>query len=357
MMIDGIDMLPGRAEYPRNQWYVAAFGFEVTEKPLHRMLFGDPVVLYRTPDGTPVALFDRCPHRGMRLSNGGTVIGDDIQCNYHGIRFNPEGRACLIPSGGAPTSAMSVRRYPLVEISGWIWAWAGDPAKADPALLPDHEEMGVTAPGFHSYFGLCLPGESNYLYSLENLVDATHITFLHHGMIDAGNVASYPYRCTQQGTKVRMEREFSDEPVPPMIKLAMQIKGDRVDRVLDLWSYAPHAVVVRQTFADTSDPSMEPRDARIVFGITPAGPKSCYQFAVVVQNYPSVRAESLLDDFRRLLMEDVVALNDIQQLFDQLEPDRVPEVSVRADEGAIRTRRLIAAQIRAEREMVAEAAE
>ena len=78
MVIDGIEIVPGRAPFPRNQWYVAAFGSEVTREPMHRMLFGDPVVLFRTESGAPVASFDRCPHRGMRLSNGGKLVGDAI---------------------------------------------------------------------------------------------------------------------------------------------------------------------------------------------------------------------------------------------------------------------------------------
>jgi vanillate O-demethylase monooxygenase subunit len=357
MLIDGIDMLPGRAEYPRNQWYVAAFGFEVTREPLHRMLFGDPVVLYRTEDGAPVALFDRCPHRGMRLSNGGKLIGDNIQCNYHGIQFGTNGRACLIPSGGVPTSALSVRRYPLVEIRGWIWAWAGDPELADPALIPDHAELGLTAPGFHDYYGAVLEADSNYLYSFENLVDATHITFLHHGLIDTGNVAAHPYRCEQDGKRVSMIREFENEEVAPMIQRAMQLRGTRADRYLELRSYVPNVCVVRQVFTETQFADAPRRDNRLVFGITPAGPKSCYQFVAVAQTYEN-HHPGLFDDLRHLLMEDVVALGDIQKLFDTLEPNHVPEISVRADEGAIRSRRQLAALIAAERApLAAQAAE
>lgn len=348
MMIDGVDMLPGRAEYPRNQWYVAAFGFEVTREPMHRMLFGDPVVLYRTEEGEPVALFDRCPHRGMRLSNGGKLIGDNIQCTYHGIQFATSGRACLIPSGGTPTSALSVRSYPLVEIRGWIWAWAGDPALADPALLPDHAELGLTAEGFYDYYGVVIEGESNYLYSFENLVDATHITYLHHGLIDTGNVAAHPYVCEQEGNRVSMFREFENEDVAPMIQRAMHLRGTKADRMLELRSYAPHVCVVRQVFTETEFPDEPRRDNRLVFGITPAGPKSYYQFAAVAQTYENQHPK-LFDELRSLLMEDVVALNDIQKLFDLLEPDRTPEISVRADEGAIRTRRLIAKMIAEER--------
>ena len=53
-----------------NAWYVAAWSKEVSVKPLGRTLLNEPVVLYRTADGTVMALEDRCCHRGMPLSCG-----------------------------------------------------------------------------------------------------------------------------------------------------------------------------------------------------------------------------------------------------------------------------------------------
>ncbi|MDR7154353.1 vanillate O-demethylase monooxygenase subunit [Sphingobium xenophagum] len=348
MLIDGVNIQPGAAEFPRNQWYVAAFGTEVTREPMHRILFGDPIVFYRTEAGEPVALFDRCPHRGMRLSNGGLLFQDTIQCHYHGIRFNEKGRACLIPSGGVPTSSLSVKRYQLKEISGWIWIWAGDADSADESLIPDHDDLGLTAEGFYPRFGLALEANSNYLFSLENLVDATHISFLHHGLIDDGNVAAHPYQCVQDGVRVSMVREFKDEVIAPMVKRTMALQGERADRTLELTSYAPSLCVVRQHFVEAGSDSKMRRDSRLVVGITPTGPRSCIQFVAAVNDYENTYP-GLFDDLRHLLMEDVVALDDVQILFDQLGQDRAPEVSVRSDEGAIRTRRLIAAQIAAER--------
>ena len=49
--------------FVRNTWYVAAFSHECTDRPLARTILGEPVVLFRTPDGAGVALQDRCCHR------------------------------------------------------------------------------------------------------------------------------------------------------------------------------------------------------------------------------------------------------------------------------------------------------
>ena len=76
--------------YPRNMWWVAARSDEIKEKPVSRWLLENPVVLYRLEDGTPAALYDRCPHRWAPLSEG-RVEGDKIICPYHGMQFNIEG--------------------------------------------------------------------------------------------------------------------------------------------------------------------------------------------------------------------------------------------------------------------------
>src|SRR3546814_275858 len=120
-------------------WYVASFSREVQSgSPLRRVLLDTPVLLYRTEAGQPVALYDRCPHRGAPLSNG-KQIGDDIQCGYHGIRYGRDGRCTHVPSQPGTPAAMSVSSYPLVEKWKWIWIWLGDPAKADEGLIPDHD--------------------------------------------------------------------------------------------------------------------------------------------------------------------------------------------------------------------------
>ena len=55
-MVGTIRLTPGEAEAPRNAWYVVAFSDEVGRVPRSRAIMGDPVVLYRRENGTPVAL-------------------------------------------------------------------------------------------------------------------------------------------------------------------------------------------------------------------------------------------------------------------------------------------------------------
>jgi len=346
-------MIPGLAKYPRNQWYVIAYSHEIGSKPLQRDCLGDPLVLYRTPAGTAVALFDRCPHRGMPLSKG-TLMGDVLQCGYHGFEFSAEGKCIKIPSGGASPAAMCVVSYPVVERGGWAWIWMGPAQLADPALLPDHEEIGLEGAGWYPDPGIHLTLNSNYLLPLENLADATHITYLHHGLIDTGNVASMPYRLEMGPNKVRVFRDFVNEPMPPILAQVFHLRGDRVTRTLELSTYAPNLVVIRNSFVEVGVPDPQHKVNTLVVAVTPAGPKQTHEFSAFGNNYPQ-QYPGRFDDLRKILMEDVVVIEEIQAMFDRLGPERCPELSVKADEPAIRVRRLIAAMIERESDPAAAA--
>ena len=83
---------PERPQFVRNTWYIAALRSELDGPMLARTILGTSVNLYRTSDGTPVALRNRCPHRGYPLSEGTLGPDDVITCGYHGFRFGPDGR-------------------------------------------------------------------------------------------------------------------------------------------------------------------------------------------------------------------------------------------------------------------------
>lgn len=356
MIIDGIQMLPGRAEIPRNQWYVIAWSHEVAAgRMLARDCCGDPVLVYRSEDGSPHAVFNRCPHRGMPLNSPTSqVVGDTVMCGYHGIRFNSQGQCVEVPSGGAIPAKMCVRSYPVVERWQWLWVWMGDPALADASLIPDHQALGLENTAMHSEPGLMLEVQSNYLMPLENLVDATHITYLHHGMIDSGNVATHPYEVVVEGRSVSTVRRFENEVLPPMLRAVMGLNGERVSRTLTLTAYANHLCLIQQDFIETDVSDAQPGRINLVVALTPATATRTCQFALFSTSFEN-KHPGRFDDLRKLLMEDVVVLEEIQRLFDRLGPDQAPEVSVRADEAGIRTRRIIAGMVRSERPVAAQA--
>ena len=47
----------------RRSWYVATFDGKIDQTPLARTLLNEPIILYRTEDGTAIALEIRCCQR------------------------------------------------------------------------------------------------------------------------------------------------------------------------------------------------------------------------------------------------------------------------------------------------------
>ena len=138
----------------RNYWYVAASDDEVRERPLGRTILGEPVVLFRAGNGALHAFEDRCPHRRLPLSMG-KVIGDALQCHYHGLRFDGSGKCVRVPGQDHIPQNARVRTYPVIERYRWIWIWMGDPALADPAQICDFHWLADSGLGRQALISSC----------------------------------------------------------------------------------------------------------------------------------------------------------------------------------------------------------
>src|SRR5258708_29361462 len=116
----------------RNWWYVAGWSHQVTKGEIAaRTIVGEPIILYRTSNGTVTALRDRCCHRFAPLSRG-RLEGDDIRCMYHGLKFSASGMCVEIPSSDIIPAGVAVRSFPVVDQDRWIWVWIGDAEPAHP---------------------------------------------------------------------------------------------------------------------------------------------------------------------------------------------------------------------------------
>ena len=199
----------------RNGWYVAAFAADLGEKPMARTILGQPVALYRKADGAAVAVGGRCPHRSYPLGKS-DVAGDDIVCGYHGIAFGPDGRCRHIPSQDGPApGAYRIPTYPLVEHGMWLWIWPGDPEQADPALLPDLEAIGHSAPGMYPTPLFSFEVNCRYQLLNDNLLDLTHLAFLHRSSIGTLENARAREEITQEPRILRSRRYIHNaEPTP-----------------------------------------------------------------------------------------------------------------------------------------------
>ncbi len=131
-------MEPNSGAPLREMWYYAVAGSRLKPgKLLPKTMLGEPIVLGRKSDGSVFALRDICPHRGIPLSFG-RMCDDDVECCFHGWRFNSAGRCTSIPSltpqqKSTDVGKIKVAAYPAREVQGSIWVFFGE----DPATAPE----------------------------------------------------------------------------------------------------------------------------------------------------------------------------------------------------------------------------
>ncbi|MGE4013877.1 MAG: Rieske 2Fe-2S domain-containing protein, partial [Alphaproteobacteria bacterium] len=275
----------------RNCWYVAAMNDEVHRLLLmRRVILGEPVLLYRKSDGTPVALEDRCPHRHAPLSMGRLVRGDLVECAYHGLTFDGAGKCVRIPAQDTIPPSANVRSYPVVERHHWIWIWMGDPALADPATIEDFH--WIDDPNWRAK-GERLHVEGNYMLVVENLVDLSHLPFVHRTSLadTAIPINEIPIKTERDGNRVRVNRWVLNTSVPPYFKLFRRFpKEARADRWMNL-EFSPPAMVridIGAAPAGTGAYKGKRVDALNTWNlnaITPETETSCHYFWAQAQDF------------------------------------------------------------------------
>jgi vanillate O-demethylase monooxygenase subunit len=190
--------------YVRNAWYVAAWSSDLaTEKPFAVTILGERIVLWKSASGALHALEDRCVHRLAPLSLG-RCEGERLRCMYHGLLFDPDGHVVEIPGQDLIPPRARVRAWPAVDRHSWIWVWMGDPALADPALIPP--AVGLDHPDYILGHGqLDYRAEARLIN--DNLLDFSHLTYVHPNSFGAApQFAETQGRITPLDRGIRYER-------------------------------------------------------------------------------------------------------------------------------------------------------
>ena len=212
----------------RNAWYIAAWADELKEKPLARRICDDPIVLFRDQSGRPAALVDRCCHRSAPLSLG-EVVAEGIQCGYHGLTFDGSGACVAIPGQSRISDGARVRSYPVVEKNQFIWIWMGEAARADTSAIVDfpYHDDRAHWPNKHD----CYRINANYMLMVDNLMDLTHLGYLHAKTV-GGNPSAHvnaEMKTTNTPTGIKFTRWMRNSVPPPSYVKAAGFQG-RVDR-------------------------------------------------------------------------------------------------------------------------------
>lgn len=348
-----MEQISGNEGFLRNSWYVAAFDNEVGSEPLARMFLNEPVVLYRDKAGAPVALEDRCCHRQLPLSQG-NVIGDMLQCGYHGLEFDRNGDCVKVPGQSQIPPESSIRSYPVTEKWNWIWIWMGDPSRADESLIPDWHWVGDE--GWRTVKGnggSPMPVACAYQLVSDNLLDISHLTYVHASSIGNDAIMDFPIKTERSNSMVKMTRMVMDRPAAPFWGWAGKFTGN-VDRWMETTCEMP-AFVVNDAGSVELGTDMRPghRDRgiemRVLNAPTPETDTSCHYFYAHARNFglddPEIQ-NAYLTQFTDVFLEDKFVLEGQQRMM-SLKPDEAG-IDINSDAPSIAARNMLRELIDAE---------
>ncbi len=336
--------------FPRDHWYVVARAAEIGSELTPVTICGEHVVLYRTSSGDVVALDDRCPHRGFPLS-AGALIGDQVQCGYHGLRFDQCGKCVRVPGQDRIPSRANVPTRPVVEQGAWIWMWTGVREQADASRVPStpwfDDDRWASVDGME-------PLAARYGLLIDNLLDLSHETFLHGGYIGTPEVAETPIDTTVDNDGVvHVSRHMERVECPPFYENTTGFSTP-IDRSQEIEYHAPgfYLLHVRVAPAGTEphpDGTDDGAHVKVLYAITPVDDRHTLDFWAVARDF-AIDDEAIdacvAEMNRDVVLQDVDALSLIEvRLGDDWSP---PEVSFKIDTGGLAARRVLADLVAAE---------
>ena len=173
----------------RHFWHPVALESDVpADAPLGVRLLGERWLVARL-GGRLVGMRDRCPHRLVPLS-AGTIVDDEVQCAYHGYRFDAAGRTTSIPAldtGAAIPPKACVDTAHVTTRFGMVWMCLAD--EPIDTLLDDAAYRDPVNDTFVS--GPFTTRVSAGVLA-DNFLDSAHFPFLHSGTFGADDDGSRP---------------------------------------------------------------------------------------------------------------------------------------------------------------------
>jgi len=211
----------------QNAWYVAALSGDVRRELTPIRLLGSNLVFYRREDGSPVALEDACPHRKLPLSKG-RLTGDVVECGYHGMTFDSSGACVKVPTQDRIPPTACVRQYPTLDRYGLLWVWMGDRNQADESKVPEIDHFDD--PNWHTTGGASMMCQCNYLYLLDNLLDPSHVAWVHPTSFAAAGTEDTPLEIEEHDDGLVVARWICACEPPPFYKPLLKF-GGKCDRL------------------------------------------------------------------------------------------------------------------------------
>ncbi len=361
----------------KNCWYVAAFSKEIVNLNLFsRTICGMPMVFYREEDtGSPVALFDACPHRFFPLSKG-TLTSSGIQCGYHGMQFDANGKCIKIPGQDSIPESACVQRFPLLEKNNLVWIWPGDPALADKDKIPTFETKDRASSGMDfSCFDVHSPDwlhsggehirvESNYRLVIDNLLDLSHADFVHRNTIGSSHTDN-EIQIDTHFDELTLHHLWSmlDTKPPHVYTLANDIEPESVDFWLDTHLFLPSTFILEHGVTATGEPREKGVCLNNINALTPETETTTHYFwvqSLLKTEGKEAKDKQIVDLWRKLtknvFAEDEWALAEQQRNLSLLGIEELASqqrVTLETDRPSVLANKIIAKMEKKENEIQA----
>jgi vanillate O-demethylase monooxygenase subunit len=335
----------------KNAWYVAAWADEIGPSPVERTIIGQLVVLYRRVDGAVTALEGLCPHRRLPLVKG-RVAGDLLSCGYHGLTFAPDGQCVTVPCQTSVPNGAHIRSYPVAERYGLVWIWMGTAADADAAQIVRVENWGDPAWGYNR--GPAMTYDCNYLYITDNLLDPSHVAWVHPTSFGDDSCKAQPPKINVDALGVTVSRWIEDAPVAPFYADLVPFAGN-ADRLQHYEVRYPCNAIIKAKFVPAGEGgkqgSPDPANSFLMDSynfITPETEKSSRYYWFQLRNvrpHDAALSELMSQSVLAAFSEDLEVLNAVQKGMDARGDTTI---SIASDAGPLRFRNRIGKMIAAE---------
>jgi len=213
-----------------SMWHPVALQEDLRDTPLAARLLGHDLVLWCDDGGRIQAWTDRCPHRGARLSLG-RVVGQRLQCPYHGWQFDAQGQCQRVPAlpDFRPPSSHCAMTHEACTRYGLIWVRLKTPSVSS---WPPPE---FAAEGSGLRLLNCGPYDvaTSAPRVVENFLDMAHFGFVHDGWLGAAEqpevepyeVQDTPTGVRAMGCKAWQPRSNLHSLAPAQVAYAYEVTG------------------------------------------------------------------------------------------------------------------------------------
>jgi phenylpropionate dioxygenase-like ring-hydroxylating dioxygenase large terminal subunit len=287
----------------RRGWFPVAQSRDLAT-PVQARLLDIELVVFRDETGQARVASNQCPHRGAPLSMG-RVIGERIQCPYHGWQWHGgSGRCTHIPAlgpNGAIPPAARVKTYEAHERYGMVWTTLSEDPVGD---LPVFERIDAMPLASEWVSGEPWDVGCNVCAAIENFRDVAHFPFVHEKTMGVLPHEVEPLEAQRKGFHAYLERtetRFEDNTSDPV--WAATHPGTVV---INYHAIAPGVVsIVMDT--DTAG------QRAIVFGAVPTSLESSRWFftEAITADVP-LPAEEILALGRDVTNEDVALIEHVR---------------------------------------------